>query len=330
MDLIGEAAHLGRLEGALSETPVRFDGLEGLLAPGSGAAATAGSLVVVCHPHPHYGGNMRNNVVAAVCGGLARAGVATLRFDLRRGADDGDALLAANAADVGAAVAFARSRGYGRVGLVAYSWSTLAAARHLAGAEAPAALALVAPPVHADGAGNAAAPFLDFLDETAVARAAGIAAALQDHDATAAPRRSLWPGQGRPRRSRAEPGELGARARGSARCRVRVREASSTQRSEARFRFTSMLKAYLNRSTKKLDLAEEEAARRLAQAQAPVAAGPVSYAPRPPGAKSSSSGAAGQQARRLRQRGRQAAGAVRPTTALSSEQPPTCQGPPRS
>ena len=163
MDLLGEAAHLGRLEGALSETPVRFDGLEGLLAPGSGAGATAGSLVVVCHPHPHYGGNMRNNVVAAVCGGLARAGVATLRFDLRRGADDGDALLAANAADVGAAVAFARSRGYGRVGLVAYSWSTLAAARHLAGADAPAALALVAPPVHADGAGGAAAPFLDFL-----------------------------------------------------------------------------------------------------------------------------------------------------------------------
>ena len=157
MDLLGEAAHLSRLEGALSETPVRFDGLEGLLAPGSGAAATAGSLVVVCHPHPHYGGNMRNNVVAAVCGGLARAGVATLRFDLRRGADDGDALLDANAEDVGAALAFARSRGYGRVGLVAYSWSTLAAARHLAGAEAPAALALVAPPVHADGAGGAAA-----------------------------------------------------------------------------------------------------------------------------------------------------------------------------
>ena len=133
MDLLGEAAHLSRLEGALSETPVRFDGLEGLLAPGSGAAATAGSLVVVCHPHPHYGGNMHNNVVAAVCGGLARAGVATLRFDLRRGADDGDALLAANAEDVGAAVAFARSRGYGRVGLVAYSWSRRRRARRNSG-----------------------------------------------------------------------------------------------------------------------------------------------------------------------------------------------------
>jgi alpha/beta superfamily hydrolase len=37
----------------------------------------------VCHPHPLYGGNMNNNVVAAVCRALAEAGIAGLRFNYR-------------------------------------------------------------------------------------------------------------------------------------------------------------------------------------------------------------------------------------------------------
>ncbi len=36
---------------------------------------------VVCHPHPQYGGDMRNAVVVAVADALAAAGVAALRFD---------------------------------------------------------------------------------------------------------------------------------------------------------------------------------------------------------------------------------------------------------
>ncbi len=39
--------------------------------------------VVVCHPHPLFGGNMDNNVVLAVALGLAEQGFATLRFNFR-------------------------------------------------------------------------------------------------------------------------------------------------------------------------------------------------------------------------------------------------------
>jgi alpha/beta superfamily hydrolase len=38
---------------------------------------------VVCHPHPLYGGDMRNAVVEALVRALSDAGVATVRFDFR-------------------------------------------------------------------------------------------------------------------------------------------------------------------------------------------------------------------------------------------------------
>jgi alpha/beta superfamily hydrolase len=40
-------------------------------------------LVVVCHPHPLYGGNMFNNVVHAVCENLGEKGLAWLKFNFR-------------------------------------------------------------------------------------------------------------------------------------------------------------------------------------------------------------------------------------------------------
>lgn len=39
--------------------------------------------VVICHPHPLYGGNLDNNVVTAVSSALASAGIAGLRFNFR-------------------------------------------------------------------------------------------------------------------------------------------------------------------------------------------------------------------------------------------------------
>ena len=39
--------------------------------------------VIVCHPHPLYGGNMSNNVVFAICQALAQQSIAALRFNFR-------------------------------------------------------------------------------------------------------------------------------------------------------------------------------------------------------------------------------------------------------
>ena len=55
--------------------------LEGLLERPDGAAPWGGA--VFCHPHPLYGGNMHNNVVARVTPELVRAGLAVLCFNFR-------------------------------------------------------------------------------------------------------------------------------------------------------------------------------------------------------------------------------------------------------
>ncbi len=45
--------------------------------------------VVVCHPHPQYGGNRFNPVVQSVFDALPRAGFAVVRFDFRSQHDNG-------------------------------------------------------------------------------------------------------------------------------------------------------------------------------------------------------------------------------------------------
>ena len=58
--------------------------LEGLLSlPGQADPSAGLTGLVVCHPHPLYGGDMENNVVAALADGLATRGMATLRFNFR-------------------------------------------------------------------------------------------------------------------------------------------------------------------------------------------------------------------------------------------------------
>jgi alpha/beta superfamily hydrolase len=52
--------------------------LEGELHEGNGAGG-----VVICHPHPLYGGSMWSNVVDAVEDGFAQCGFTTLRFNFR-------------------------------------------------------------------------------------------------------------------------------------------------------------------------------------------------------------------------------------------------------
>jgi alpha/beta superfamily hydrolase len=119
--------------------------------------ATAG--VVVCHPHPQYGGSMENDLVIALCSGLQEAGFATLRFDFRGvgassgGHDNGRG----EVDDVRAAATTLRTRlDVPRVSLVGYSFGSVMALR--AGADDPEGvtqMVAIGPPVRMIG--------LDFL-----------------------------------------------------------------------------------------------------------------------------------------------------------------------
>jgi uncharacterized protein len=54
--------------------------LEGEFVPGSGSPAAA---VVLCHPHPQYGGTMRSLVISVLFAELPVAGYSCLRFNFR-------------------------------------------------------------------------------------------------------------------------------------------------------------------------------------------------------------------------------------------------------
>jgi len=88
--------------------PVGEITLEGLL----WAPQTPTIGVVLCHPHPLYGGDMQNNVVSALADTFQQAGMATLRFNFRgvgrSGGEHGGG--EAEVEDVKAAVTYLLSR----------------------------------------------------------------------------------------------------------------------------------------------------------------------------------------------------------------------------
>jgi len=109
--------------------------------------------LVMCHPHPLYGGDMDNPVVIRAVEVAQAAGVATLRFNFRgaggsegvhdQGAGERDDVRAALAALAG------EVPGGRPVGLGGYSFGAWVAAQVAMGdpTPSPAALALVAPPL---------------------------------------------------------------------------------------------------------------------------------------------------------------------------------------
>lgn len=134
------------------ETPIGLDvrsglRLEALVAiPESPKAG-----LVICHPHPLYGGDMDNPVVVRVAEVAQAAGISTLRFNFRGvgasggihagGEDEQD--------DVVAALATLRGRlpEHVPVALAGYSFGAWVAARVAATMPALPALALLAPPL---------------------------------------------------------------------------------------------------------------------------------------------------------------------------------------
>lgn len=121
--------------------------LEGALAtPDGGGPFPA---VVVCHPHPQYGGDMHNNVVVAMTQALVERGIVVLRFNFRgvggsdgshdNGQGEGDDVRAA-LAHVGTFPEVDASS----VGLAGYSFGASVAAA--VGGDAVPALALISTP----------------------------------------------------------------------------------------------------------------------------------------------------------------------------------------
>jgi uncharacterized protein len=107
--------------------------------------------VVICHPHPLYGGSMNNNVVDAIESGFSAREFTTLRFNFRGVGgsagdyDEGEG----EVKDVVAAVAFLKQHidGDGSVVLAGYSFGAWMASRAAAKIEQDvAALFLVAYP----------------------------------------------------------------------------------------------------------------------------------------------------------------------------------------
>ena len=120
--------------------------LEALLA--LPAAPAAG--VVICHPHPLYGGDMDNPVVVRVQEVCAGLGLATLRFNFRgvgassgiHGGGVGEQEDAAAALD-----ALAKATGGGALAIAGYSFGARIAAQVGARDGRIAGIALIAPPL---------------------------------------------------------------------------------------------------------------------------------------------------------------------------------------
>jgi len=105
--------------------------------------------VVVTHPHPLYGGDMRNGVVAAACRAYAETGFSTLRFNFRgvgkSGGRYGDGV--GEQKDVEAAVLLLRDSGIDTVHLCGYSFGAWVNAQAVSEGLSVDAMIMVAPPV---------------------------------------------------------------------------------------------------------------------------------------------------------------------------------------
>lgn len=121
--------------------------LEGLLGV---PASPTGAALVLCHPHPLNGGNMKNYVVAAIARYAATRGTTTLRFNFRgvgasQGVHDGGR---GEMDDVRAAVDhLATEYGFGELALAGYSFGARFGLEAVFGDDRVRKLVAVAPPV---------------------------------------------------------------------------------------------------------------------------------------------------------------------------------------
>ncbi|PKB65190.1 MAG: hypothetical protein BZY80_00830 [SAR202 cluster bacterium Io17-Chloro-G2] len=110
--------------------------------------------VVMCHPHPLFGGNMDNNVVTAITFALVEKGFATLRFNFRgvgnsegehtKGEMEGEDLLSA----LEMLKAWPGVDGK-RLGLAGYSFGSSVVLGNASAHKKAKAMALISPPLRA-------------------------------------------------------------------------------------------------------------------------------------------------------------------------------------
>ena len=110
--------------------------------------------VVICHPHPLFGGNMDNNVVLSVAYALVQEGFATLRFNFRGvGNSEGEHTKGElEHQEVQGALDFLRAWREvdgGTIGLMGYSFGTSVILRHASVQKRPKVFAFISPPLHA-------------------------------------------------------------------------------------------------------------------------------------------------------------------------------------
>lgn len=118
-----------------------------IVQPSPGEAPYPG--VVVCHPHPLFGGDMNSSVVVAICSALSDRGIASLRFNFRQ-SGDGEILNETSVRDV--EMGLQLFDGWEmvnsvRLGVAGYSFGAAAMARASTSLTSARALAFVSPPV---------------------------------------------------------------------------------------------------------------------------------------------------------------------------------------
>jgi len=130
--------------------------LEGTLSKPDGNGQYAG--IVVCHPHPLYGGDMYNNVVEAVYRELENRLMVALRFNFRGVGESCGSVAdsSGNLDDIGAAIDYLLTVDGvdpARIGLVGYSYGAAMTLRYAPNDERVRAIATISPtmtPVSSD------------------------------------------------------------------------------------------------------------------------------------------------------------------------------------
>jgi alpha/beta superfamily hydrolase len=104
--------------------------------------------VVLCHPHPAFGGRMDTPLILALADGCERAGLSWVRFNFRglegSGGRPTGGLLEHE--DVSAVMSWMRDRGVGRLSLCSYSFGALMSAKALSLGEVASAHVMIGLP----------------------------------------------------------------------------------------------------------------------------------------------------------------------------------------